>query len=218
MQVIVCDDDIENLNEMIQVCYDVLAKGTEVRGFSDASMLAEALQAGMVQPALLLLDIEMPALTGLELREQMASKLRMTDIIYVTSHEEMMEAAFGRNVSALVRKVGNWDRLSEVLHNFQQEHQCMFDVTWKKKVWQIDVSQILYIQSADNYSRVVFYLQGELVQALQSYTMKEWERILPEQGFCRISRFVIVNYAYVEDIQKTSLIMEDSMRFNIPIG
>ena len=25
MQVIVCDDDIENLNEMIQVCYDVLA-------------------------------------------------------------------------------------------------------------------------------------------------------------------------------------------------
>ena len=50
MQVIVCDDDIENLNEMIQVCYDVLAKGTEVRGFSDASMLAEALQAGMVQP------------------------------------------------------------------------------------------------------------------------------------------------------------------------
>ena len=214
MQVIVCDDDIENLNEMIQVCYDVLAKGTEVRGFSDASMLAEALQAGMVQPALLLLDIEMPALTGL----QMASKLRMTDIIYVTSHEEMMEAAFGRNVIAFVRKVGNWDRLSEVLHNFQQEHQCMVDVTWKKKVWQIDVSQILYIQSADNYSRVVFYLQGELVQALQSYTMKEWERILPEQGFCRISRFVIVNYAYVEDIQKTSLIMEDSMRFNIPNG
>lgn len=217
MQVIVCDDDIENLNEMIQVCYDVLAKGTEVRGFSDASMLAEALQAGMVQPALLLLDIEM-ALTGLELREQMASKLRMTDIIYVTSHEEMMEAAFGRNVIAFVRKVGNWDMLSEVLHNFQQEHQCMVDVTWKKKVWQIDVSQILYIQSADNYSRVVFYLQGELVQALQSYTMKEWERILPEQGFCRISRFVIVNYAYVEDIQKTSLIMEDSMRFNIPNG
>ena len=50
MQVIVCDDDIENLNEMIQVCHDVLAKGTEVRGFSDASMLAETLQAGMVQP------------------------------------------------------------------------------------------------------------------------------------------------------------------------
>lgn len=218
MQVIVCDDDIENLNEMIQVCYDVLAKGTEVRGFSDASMLAEALQAGMVQPALLLLDIEMPALTGLELREQMASKLRMTDIIYVTSHEEMMEAAFGRNVIAFVRKTGNWDKLTEVLQNFQREHQRLIDVTWKKKVWQIDVSQILYIQSADNYSQITFYLRGEVVQALQSYTMKEWERILPEQGFCRISRFVIVNYAYVEDIQKTSLIMEDSMRFNIPNG
>lgn len=218
MQVIVCDDDIENLNEMIQVCHDVLAKGTEVRGFSDASMLAEALQAGMVQPALLLLDIEMPELSGLELREQMASKLRMTDIIYVTSHEEMMEAAFGRNVIAFVRKTGNWDKLTEVLQNFQREHQRLIDVTWKKKVWQIDVSQILYIQSADNYSQITFYLRGEVVQALQSYTMKEWERILPEQGFCRISRFVIVNYAYVEDIQKTSLIMEDSMRFNIPNG
>lgn len=218
MQVIVCDDDIENLNEMIKVCHDVLAKGTEVRGFSDASMLAEALQAGMVQPALLLLDIEMPALTGLELREQMASKLRMTDIIYVTSHEEMMEAAFGRNVIAFVRKTGNWDKLTEVLQNFQREHQRLIDVTWKKKVWQIDVSQILYIQSADNYSQITFYLRGEVVQALQTYTMKEWEQILQEQGFCRISRFVIVNYAYVEDIQKTSLIMEDSMRFNIPNG
>ena len=218
MQVIVCDDDIENLNEMIQVCYDVLAKGTEVRGFSDASMLAEALQAGMVQPALLLLDIEMPALTGLELREQMASKLRMTDIIYVTSHEEMMEAAFGRNVIAFVRKTGNWDKLTEVLQNFQREHQRLIDVTWKKKVWQIDVSQILYIQSADNYSQITFYLRGEVVQALQTYTMKEWEQILQEQGFCRVSRFVIVNYAYVEDIQKTSLFMEDGTRFVIPNG
>lgn len=218
MQVIVCDDDIENLNEMIQVCYDVLAKGTEVRGFSDASMLAESLQAHTVQPALMLLDIEMPELSGLELREQMASKLRMTDIIYVTSHEEMMEAAFGRNVIAFVRKTGNWDKLTEVLQNFQREHQRLIDVTWKKKVWQIDVSQILYIQSADNYSQITFYLRGEVVQALQTYTMKEWEQILQEQGFCRISRFVIVNYAYVEDIQKTSLIMEDSMRFNIPNG
>ena len=218
MQVIICDDDIENLNEMIKVCRDVMVKGTEVRGFSDARMLAESLQAHTVQPALMLLDIEMPELSGLELREQMASRLRMTDIIYVTSHEEMMEAAFGRNVIAFVRKTGNWDKLTEVFQNFQREHQRLIDVTWKKKVWQIDVSQILYIQSADNYSQITFYLRGEVVQALQTYTMKEWEQILQEQGFCRISRFVIVNYAYVEDIQKTSLIMEDSMRFNIPNG
>lgn len=216
MQVIVCDDDIENLNEMINVCRDVMVKGTEVRGFSDARMLAESLQAHTVQPALMLLDIEMPELSGLELREQMASKLRMTDIIYVTSHEEMMEAAFGRNVIAFVRKTGNWDKLTEVLQNFQREHQRLIDVTWKKKVWQIDVSQILYIQSADNYSQITFYLRGEVVQALQTYTMKEWEQILQEQGFCRVSRFVIVNYAYVEDIQKTSLFMEDGTRFVIP--
>lgn len=218
MQVIVCDDDIENLNEMINVCRDVMVKGTEVRGFSDAKMLAESLQAHTLQPALMLLDIEMPELSGLELREQMASKLRMTDIIYVTSHEEMMEAAFGRNVIAFVRKTGNWDKLTEVLQNFQREHQRLIDVTWKKKVWQIDVSQILYIQSADNYSQITFYLRGEVVQALQTYTMKEWEQILQEQGFCRISRFVIVNYAYVEDIRKTSLFMEDGTRFVIPNG
>ena len=218
MQVIVCDDDIEKLNEMINVCRNVMVKGTEVRGFSDARVLAEALQAHTVQPVLMLLDIEMPELSGLELREQMASKLRMTDIIYVTSHEEMMEAAFGRNVIAFVRKTGNWDKLTEVLQNFQREHQRLIDVTWKKKIWQIDVSQILYIQSADNYSQITFYLRGEVVQALQTYTMKEWEQILQEQGFCRISRFVIVNYAYVEDIQKTSLFMEDGTRFVIPNG
>lgn len=218
MQVIVCDDDIENLNEMIKVCRNVMVKGTEVRGFSDARMLAESLQAHTVQPALMLLDIEMPELSGLELREQMASKLRMTDIIYVSSHEEMMEAAFGRNVIAFVRKTGNWDKLTEVLQNFQREHQRLIDVTWKKKVWQIDVSQILYIQSADNYSQITFYLRGEVVQALQTYTMKEWEQILQEQGFCRISRFAIVNYAYVEDIRKTSLFMEDGTRFVIPNG
>lgn len=218
MQVIVCDDDIENLNEMINVCRNVMVKGTEVRGFSDARVLAEALQAHTVQPVLMLLDIEMPELSGLELREQMASKLRMTDIIYVTSHEEMMEAAFGRNVIAFVRKTGNWDKLTEVLQNFQREHQRLIDVTWKKKVWQIDVSQILHIQSADNYSQITFYLRGEVVQALQTYTMKEWEQILQEQGFCRISRFAIVNYAYVEDIRKTSLFMEDGTRFVIPNG
>ena len=116
------------------------------------------------------------------------------------------------------QEITSVEKLTEVLQNFQREHQRLIDVTWKKKVWQIDVSQILYIQSADNYSQITFYLRGEVVQALQTYTMKEWEQILQEQGFCRISRFVIVNYAYVEDIQKTSLFMEDGTRFVIPNG
>ena len=48
MQVIVCDDDIENLNEMLNVCRNVMVKGTEIRGFSDARALAESLQVHAV--------------------------------------------------------------------------------------------------------------------------------------------------------------------------
>ena len=217
MRIIAADDEALMLDMLTDRIRQACPQG-EIHPFSSARRLLAWLEETGEGFDVAFLDIEMPELSGLELREQMASKLRMTDIIYVTSHEEMMEAAFGRNVIAFVRKTGNWDKLTEVLQNFQREHQRLIDVTWKKKVWQIDVSQILYIQSADNYSQITFYLRGEVVQALQTYTMKEWEQILQEQGFCRISRFVIVNYAYVEDIQKTSLIMEDSMRFNIPNG
>lgn len=46
------------------------------------------------------LDIEMPEVSGLEFQKQLQRNKMDIDIIYLTSHSEMMQEAFGRNVVA----------------------------------------------------------------------------------------------------------------------
>lgn len=110
----ICDDEAEGREQIRQVCEVVLKQmgcPAEIALFEGASFVLQTSK----KPDILILDIEMPGMTGIELKEVLQSEEGATYIIFVTDHEEMMTEAFGVHVLRFVQKENLEDKLPEAL-------------------------------------------------------------------------------------------------------
>jgi DNA-binding LytR/AlgR family response regulator len=68
--------------------------------------------------------------------------------------------------------------------------QSFFFIRHEGRNVKIDFQDILYIEARKNYTRLVM---GERPAVTVLVTMKQWERVLPRDLFCRIHRGYIVS-------------------------
>ena len=73
MEIIICNDDIRFLHKVAQCCESVCGDDDGITVYSDSRQLREYLFTEHPQMDLLILDIEMPELDGLELKRQITS-------------------------------------------------------------------------------------------------------------------------------------------------
>ncbi len=71
-----------------------------------------------------------------------------------------------------------------------QQVQSFFFIRHEGRYTKVDFSSILYIEARKNYTRLVL---DEKPTVLVLVTLKQWERLLPRDLFCRIHRGYIVS-------------------------
>ena len=140
MVVGICDDHAEERERIYKVCEVVLEQmgcPAEIALFEGASFVLQTSK----KPDILILDIEMPGMTGIELKEALQSEEGATYIIFVTDHEEMMTEAFGVHVLRFMQKENLEDKLPEALAQAirMKHNNCI--------VHGMDSQKILYIIS-----------------------------------------------------------------------
>jgi len=185
MVVGICDDHAEERERIYKVCEMVLEQmgcPAEIALFEGASFVLQTSK----KPDILILDIEMPGMTGIELKEVLQSEEGATYIIFVTDHEEMMTEAFGVHVLRF------GDKLPEALAQAirMKRNNCIVHGT--------DSEKILYIYSDGNYIRMVTE-EGE--QPLIRESMKQLKKGLEGCPFVEIKRGCLVNVAKIDKIK-----------------
>ncbi len=179
----------------------------------------------------LLLDIQMPDLTGLELVE--ALRKNCPKVIFTTAYTEFALQSFDyeqvldylHKPIRLARFIRAMEKLKRQLSLESQfdpnkdnsSHPVVpsqdFIVAKDNKIsHKIFYSEILYIQSWGNYLK--FYLDSGKVQ-LTRKTIKEVNDELPTQQFEQIHKSYIVNIEKVQAIQGNLVLLGDS---ELPIG
>lgn len=191
MVVGICDDHAEERERIYKVCEMVLEQmgcPAEIALFEGASFVLQTSK----KPDILILDIEMPGMTGIELKEVLQSEEGATYIIFVTDHEEMMTEAFGVHVLRFVEKENLGDKLPEALAQAirMKRNNCIVHGT--------DSEKILYIYSDGNYIRMVTE-EGE--QPLIRESMKQLKKGLEGCPFVEIKRGYLVNVAKIDKIK-----------------
>jgi DNA-binding LytR/AlgR family response regulator len=90
--------------------------------------------------------------------------------------------------------------------------QTFFFIRHEGRNVKIDFGEILYIEARKNYTRLVVENRPTMMVLV---TLKQWERVLPREFYCRIHRGYIVSIGKIQSFDNKYAYMAGE---KIPIG
>jgi DNA-binding LytR/AlgR family response regulator len=191
--VLVVDDERPALDELAYLLNRDPRVG-EVRCCNDPTAVPGLLQT--IHPDLLLLDIAMPGLTGLELAESLRSIDDPPPIVFVTAHTEHATTAFDLQVVDYVLKPVAEQRLRQAIRRVLEVRGPAAadtpDVTIPVELGGVTTfiqrSDVRYIEAHGDYSRLYTARGSHLVRSPLASLADQWA----DAGFLRIHRSIVV--------------------------
>lgn len=209
MRILIVDDNIIARTTLKHLCSQV--HDLEVVG--ECSHAMEAYNEINKQPIdLLLLDIEMPEMSGLELTKKLLSKKLM--IIFTTSKKDYAVEAFELNVVDYILKpitparfIQAIDKARELLESSHEEveinnNEFIF-IRDSNIIRRIKVADILFVEAMGDFVKLHTPSKFFAVHT----TLKSVEDRLPADKFIRVHRSYIVALNKIDTIQDGALIL-----------
>ncbi len=188
MNICICDDEVHERKLIKVICEEYFAGRNLSYKICEAKSGMEVLEQEE-QIDLLILDIEMPGMDGVTLKDQLQTGNSQTKVIFVTSHDEMMPDAFGVNVIGFICK--EW--LSAKLNRYLglaitlYGKDIIIDETYHSR-------DVIKIHSEREYCNLYF---KDGTTALVRSSLKDMEQLLRESDFVQVSRGWLVNLKFI---------------------
>ncbi|WP_413375476.1 response regulator [Alkalihalobacillus sp. 1P02AB] len=168
-------------------------------------------QVSELKPQLLLLDVFMPGMNGIELLKEMRTNRLDTDVILITAADEphIIEEAMRLGIVDCILKPYGYERFQTSL-TFYEKRNYIFDKS--KKISQADLDQ-LYLSSNNEPmelpkgidSVTLKLIREQLVQSDSSYTIQELSQAV------KISTLTVRKYLeYLTQLDEIELDLEYS--------
>ena len=201
-RVAVCDDDEAALGIIASSLRDVFAShGVEAQTalYSSAVELAAAMPTRRFD--LLLLDIDMPELDGIEFARRLREQREQVDIMYISNREDKVFDSLRVAPVGFIRKSRFLQDMSEVVGAYltmRQSRQSHATVVLRDgdAVYPVRVDSIVYVEGQRKQQAV--HVDGREEPICLSRTMAELEEQLAPEGFIRIHKGYLVNYRFVQ--------------------
>lgn len=213
MRVAICDDEkiqlsitktsVENAYNSLDLIVDTYTSGVDLLSAVDAANYD-----------LIILDIEMPGLNGIETAKKLRKIEDKTAIVFLTSHVEYALEGYEVNALRYLTKPANTEKLSEIITYLleQKKKDKRILLRNSEDVEMVCVADIYYMEAQDQMIRVVTD-KGEY---RNRYNLGDYETELSAYGFFRIHRGYLINLGHVLRLAGRELVMEDGA--SLPIS
>lgn len=206
-------NDINNSAKALGLLLSKLPEINNVESYNDPIAGLDELKNGNYD--LLFLDLDMPKMKGVEfLRLLYSSKIHI-HIIIVTSSEKMIVEASRYPTLGFLLNPFTIEDVYEILKKYHlhvelhlnNESRSVFTNFRKQKI-KIPTSfeelfffpdEISYLEADGNYTNIATK-SGEII--ISSFNLGRIQELLPRDLFFRISRKVIINFTYLQKIDK----------------
>lgn len=211
LRVLAVDDEPPALDEL---CYLLSAdeRVASVETAADATGALRALRDNAVD--VVLLDIRMPGLDGLELARVLANYAAPPSIVFVTAHDERAVEAFDVGAVDYLLKPLRAERLAEALRRVTLARDgaagsAVADLTSEEEMIPVELagrtrmvarSSVRWVEAQGDYARLHTAEGSHLVRVPLSLLEQRWS----DAGFVRIHRSYLVALRLVCELRLTS--------------
>ena len=220
-----CDDEpvlLGKLNGFVADCYAKNQIFAKVSVFGKAQALLYEIEDG-VQFDLLLLDIEMPQMDGMELAGRVKKLLPEVLIIFITSHMEYVLDAYELSVFRYVPKADLGERLTHALLDaaamVEVQLRESYIIQNQNRLERIPLQNLFYITHEGKNALLVTDLPvaggGKGACYRVRKTLQQIYGELDEKEFLFIDRGCIVNLPKVMSIREDCCILKDGTRLPV---
>jgi len=154
----------------------------------------------------LLLDIEMAHMTGMEAARQIRERDESVAIIFVTANPRYAIEGYQVQASDYILKPVQYPALraslKRSLRGVSDRETRYVTISERSGARRVEVSKLRYIESRGH--RLTFHLEKETLETTTS-SMKEMEELLSGEGFFRISSGCLVNLRFVDSVEGESV-------------
>ncbi len=218
LNIAVCDDEaaaVSIIKSALRDCFSSRGIKAEITSYTDARNLLEVIRAGTYYD-LLLLDINMPRMDGIELGTKLHDLMQDTILIYVSGQVERVFDSFRAKPFRFVRKNVFAEEWPGVMDDVEQElkRRRTSRLVFMSGTQQIvlNAEEIVYAEALRK-KQVLHTLRGkyDLSDSFESVVSQ-----LEGLGFIRIHRSYTVNHRFIYSLNRTEVELDDGTL--LPIG
>ena len=220
LKVILCDDDMENINRTkayINTIEEKLPYPIEIVTYTDTDFLMERLKNPEEQSDILILDIDMPKMSGLDIAKAVNDKKIDVILIFLTSHAEYVYSSFEYAPFRYIRKEYMELELLPALKAaslvVDQKKDVQVSIKAEDGLFNIKTSEILYYET-ENRKCNIYMIDGNV------YTVRKKIKDLREQietkddAFVQINSGCVVGMRHIKSMKSTEIkVQNDKILF-----
>ncbi len=215
-RIALCDNEIEQLKLMEQIIGEKLQQENVEFVLKKYSSGESFLEAGYAFDVAFL-DIEMQGMTGIDVARVLLERNPDVDIVFVSSHEEMVFEAIRVRPLRFVRKRFLAEELVESLDFALEIHKKRAGVirfVSGKSEFELKSCDIIYVETSGHYLEITaktgqYRVRGKIADYLDEFKM---------QDFLQIQKGIVVNMQRIDLIKGDKVHLDDGQYFNISRG
>ena len=216
IKVAFCDDEakiLEDLSVKIKKEFEKINCEIDLYTTESSFMLLEYLQSTPVD--IIFLDIDMPAISGMDIAEALLNSDIKTLLVFVTGQDALVYKSFKYHPFGFIRKTYFDEEITGVVKSLAEEIQKSTDTFLFKTgdgVNRIKLKDILYFESESNYLNMH---TKDTVYKFRS-TLSAIEKELSAKGFIRTHKGFLVNQEHIFSVKSENVVLGNNTV--LPIG
>ena len=222
MRIAICDDNLEflgQIEDIVSRIYKEMQMEPEVSCYHNGQALLEKMKKTEGDIDLLLLDIDMPEVSGLEVAKTIREMGRECILMFISSYENYVFDTFEYNPFRFIRKGKLQQELPIALRaaevSYQKNKKRYIVVRCDEGEVRIEETEIMYFDMVKRQIRICL-ADGRVFHTWR--TMKELQQELSPERFSKIHSGCVVNLKYVSSYAGCEITLDNGERLTASRG